>query len=196
VLLVGVDASPAAAQPFYPPLEVGGHVSVLHLSEFDAPGAALGVDFARSVGHGLALDGSLTAFLGDRQLRPTLLFWDRWRILGLIGARAGRAWGRLEGSAHARAGFLRFTSGDSVVCTATFPTPLDCRLAAGYTAFAADVGGGVSVALNGSGRRRLRIEVSDLLVRYGVEATRPGGEVTDGFTSHNLLVNVGMAWRF
>ena len=82
------------------------------------------------------------------------------------------------------------------MCILIFPTPLSCQLAGGYTAFAAEVGGGASVGLIPSGRLRASLEAGDLMVRYGFTSFRPGGTTTDGFISHNLLVTIGAAWRF
>ena len=52
------------------------------------------------------------------------------------------------------------------------------------------------MGLGSSGQLRLNIEAGDLLVRYGLEVLRPGGEITDGFVSHNPLVSIGLGWRF
>jgi hypothetical protein len=119
-------------------------------------------------------------------------------VLSLAGVRRGWSRGRVELSGHARAGALSFARVGRAVCVAitVFPTPLDCQLATGYTAFAADLGAGVGVGLGAGERVRLNIEAGDLLVRYGLEAFRPNGETTTGFVSHNLQAAAGLAWRF
>ena len=33
------------------------------------------------------------------------------------------------------------------------------------------------------------------MVRYGLGAHRPRGEITDGFVGHNLTAAVGVGWR-
>ena len=68
------------------------------------------------------------------------------------------------------------------------------QLAAGYTAFVADVGAGVSVTAGP--HWQVRVDAGDLMVRYGQEAHRSNGDLTDGFTSHNLQVSSGLTWRF
>ena len=83
-----------------------------------------------------------------------------------------------------------------MVCIAIFPAPLNCQLAEGYTAFAGDFRGGASVDLAQEGRLRAHVEAGDLLVRYGRQALRPGGNTTDGFISHNLVATFGLLWRF
>ena len=98
--------------------------------------------------------------------------------------------------ARGRAGFLRFGSEPATACILIFPTPLVCQLAGGYTAFAADLGGGASVALIPSRRLRASVAAGDLMVRYGLQALRPNGTATDGFISHNLLVTIGAVWQF
>ena len=118
------------------------------------------------------------------------------RTLGLAGVRTGVTAGNVDLFARARGGFLRFGSEPATVCILIFPPPLSCQLAAGYTAFAAEVGGGASVGLIPSGRLRASLEAGDLMVRYGLTSFRPGGTTTDGFISHNLLVTIGAAWRF
>jgi hypothetical protein len=118
------------------------------------------------------------------------------RTLGLAGLRAGLSVGTVDLFARGRAGYLRFGSEPATACILIFPTPLVCQLAGGYTAFAADVGGGASVALIPSGRLRASVGAGDLMVRYGFQALRPNGATTDGFISHNLLVTIGATWQF
>jgi hypothetical protein len=121
---------------------------------------------------------------------------NQHRALGLIGVRAMVGSEGVELFARGRGGFLRFGEQGPTVCIAIFPPPLSCRLSAGYTAFASHFGAGASVTLGSSGRLRVHIEAGDLLVRYGVQSFRPSGEINDGFVSHNLLVSVGLGWRF
>jgi hypothetical protein len=118
------------------------------------------------------------------------------RTLGLAGLRAGVSAGAVDLFARGRAGYLRFGSQPATACILIFPTPLVCQLAGGYTAFAAEIGGGASVAVIPSGRLRASVSAGDLMVRYGVQALRPDGTTTEGFISHNLLVTIGAAWQF
>jgi len=66
----------------------------------------------------------------------------------------------------------------------------------GYTAFAGDLEGVASVRIDDAGHARLGVEAGDLLVRYGLNPVRPGGQTIDGFVSDNLLVSAGLGWRF
>ena len=192
-VFVTVGSSTAIAQTRG--VETGGHVSILRLSEFDSTDVGVG---AHVIGHLMsvvAIDGALTWFPGARDFEEDGLV-SQHRTLGLVGIRATVGKGDVQFFARGRVGFLRFGERDSAVCIAIFPTPLACRLATGYTAFASDFGGGASVGLGSSGQLRVNIEAGDLLVRYGLEALRPRGEITDGFVGHNPLLAIGLGWRF
>lgn len=176
-------------------IETGAHGSVLRLSELDATDAGVGgyaVWFLTPV---FAIDGALTWFPGSRDVKAGQVARQP-RAQGLAGIRPVVLYRSVELFAQARAGFLRFGKQDSVVCIAIVPAPLACRLAAGYTAFAADLGGGAGFGVTRAARLRMQVEVSDLLVRYGLETRRPGGEITSGFVSHNPQVSVSVGWRF
>lgn len=175
--------------------EVGGHVGVLRLSELSTTDTGVGADVAWRFSPSLAIDGAFTWFPGSDASTGAL---DRrqQRTLGLAGLRAGVSAGAVDLFARGRAGYLRFGSQSATACILIFPTPLVCQLAGGYTAFAAEVGGGASVAVIPSGRLRASVSAGDLMVRYGVQALRPDGTTTEGFISHNLLVTIGAAWQF
>jgi hypothetical protein len=195
VVWVGLTlgAWPAAAQNTG--IQVGGQVSILRLSELDTTDVGVGAQIVGPLTPVVAIDGALTWIPGARDVDVDALE-SQHRTLGLIGLRATAVNGNVQFFARGRVGFLRFGEQDAVVCIAIFPTPLGCRLAAGYSAFAADFGGGASIGLASSGHLRVNIEAGDLLVRYGLEALRPRGEVTDGFVGHNPLVSVGLGWQF
>jgi hypothetical protein len=183
--------SPAAAQSVG--VEVGGHIGILRLSELETTEVGVGVHAIAPLSRRVAIDGALTWFPGSSD--PGLN--RQGRTLGLAGVRAMLGRGNVDLFARGRAGYLRFGDQGSVVCIAIFPPPLSCRLAAGYTAFAADFGGGASIGLGSSGRLRVHIDAGDLLVRYSVETFRPAeGAITEGFVGHNPLVSVGLGWRF
>jgi len=176
-------------------VDVGGHIGVLRLSELHTTDTGVGAHVVWHVAPPLAVDGTLTGFPGGSDFNGGSSAGQR-RVLGLAGLRTTVAFGNADLFAQARAGFLRFGQGPPIVCIAIFPPPLICQLSAGYTAFAADVGGGASIGLIPSGRLRASIEAGDLLVRYGLISFRPSGGKTEGFVSHNLLLSIGAAWRF
>ena len=175
-------------------VEAGGHIAVLRLSELHTTDVGVGAHVVWHVAPAVAVDGALTGFPGQGDSNSSLE--RQRRVLGLAGVRTSVAYGNADLFARVRAGFLRFGQGPPTVCIAIFPTPLVCQLSGGYTAFAADFGGGASVGLIRSGRLRASIEAGDLLVRYGFTSFRPNGSTTEGFVSHNLLVSVGVDWRF
>jgi hypothetical protein len=189
-----LGSSSAAAQNLG--VETGGHVIILRLTELDVSHVGVGAHVIWPFTSVVAIDGAFTWFPGSGDFEANALLESQHRTLGLVGFRASVAKGDVEFFARARVGFLRFGEQDSAVCIAIFPIPLGCRLATGYTAFASDFGGGASVGLGSSGPRRVNIESGDLLVRYGLEALRPRGEITDGFVGHNPGVSIGLGWRF
>jgi hypothetical protein len=176
--------------------DAGGHISVLRLSEFDTTDAGVGANATWHITPALALGGSLTWFNGSESSALAHRVANQTRVLGLAGGRYGIHRGGVELFARGHAGFLRFAPFDGAVCVAvtTVPLPLECLIAAGYTAFATDLGGGV--AMNASEHLQIRVEAGDLLVRYGMQAYRASGEPTDGFTSHNVQVSSAISWRF
>lgn len=194
LLFVGFSAASAGAQSSDRPLEVGGSVSVLRLSEFDTTDIGVGVDASWHLMPRLAIDGTLAWYPGSGDGPDNIE--DQQRVLGLIGARSGVTRGGVDFYGRARVGFLRFAEQGAVPCIKIFPAPISCQVASGYTAFAFDLGGGAIVPVDAAGRWRVRFDIGDLFVRYGMEGLREDLERTDGFTSHNLLLNVGLIWRF
>ena len=195
IALMAVTAGSAQAMAQTHGAQVGGHVGVLRLSELSTTDAGVGADVAWRFSPSFAIDGAFTWFPGS-DASTGGSGRRQQRTLGLAGLRTGVSAGTVDLFARGRAGYLRFGSEPATVCILIFPTPLGCQLAAGYTAFAADVGGGASVALIPSGRLRANVGAGDLMVRYGFQALRPNGATTDGFISHNLLVTIGAAWQF
>jgi hypothetical protein len=195
IALMAVMAGSSQAMAQTHGAEVGGHVGVLRLSELDTTDVGVGADAVWHVAPALGIDGAFTWFPGSD---PSTGGSGRrqQRTLGLAGLRTGISAGSVDLFARGRAGFLRFGSEPATACILIFPTPLVCQLAGGYTAFAAEVGGGVSVGLIPSGRLRASLEAGDLMVRYGFTSFRPNGTTTDGFISHNLLVTIGAVWQF
>jgi hypothetical protein len=194
-LLVGVCAGPAFAQTSQGSVEIGLHVSSLRLSEFDIADTGAGVNATWRATPAIAIDGALTVFPGSRDFVGDRISTQR-RTLGLIGARSGIRRGRVEVFGRARGGFLRFTPQAGAVCVAVsiFPTPIACQLAAGHTALAIDLGGGIAIGM--TERLHFRMDAGNLAVRYGLHTHRPNGKLADGFWSHNLQAGAGLGWRF
>jgi len=186
---------PAFAQVSEGNVDLGGHVAVVRLSEFDVTDTGVGIDATWRATPIVSLDGALTWLPGSDDSRSSRVGRQQ-RVLGLAGIRSGVRRGRVELFGRARGGFLRFSALEGGVCVAvtTVPLPIECQITTGYTAFATDFSGGIAVAV--APRIRWHVEAGDLMVRYGQEAHRSNGEPTNGFTSHNLQVNAGLTWRF
>lgn len=195
VTVIVLDASVTAAQTPERPVEIGGHVSMLRISEFEITDVGIGLEAAWHLTRQLTIDGTLAWFPGETEFEINSVAGQH-RVLGLVGVRSGITRGRFDVYGRSRVGFLRFGEQDAVICTLIFPATLGCRLAGGYTAFAMDLGGGISTRLNSDDRVRLRFDIGDLLVRYNFAAHRPSGKSTDGFVGHNLLTSIGVDWRF
>jgi len=186
----------AAAQP-PASFQVSGRVDTLRLSEFDSVTAGAGVSAKWNVAAGLAVDGVISYFPERWQTTAKARFTRQSMLLILGGVTPGFTRGRMEFFGRAHAGVLdHLSQQDPFPCLAIFPVPLECQLAAGYTALAVDVGAGVDLGVAHDGRLRLHAGVDDLIVRYRLNALRPNGSVTNGFTSHNLLMTAGVGWRF
>jgi hypothetical protein len=175
-------------------VELGGQISVLRLSEFDVTDAGVGLTAAWRATPIVALDSSLSWFPGNDGAAAGRIA-SQQRVLGLVGARSGIGRGPLELFGRARAGFLRFSPQDAVcVAVTTVPLPLECHVASGVTTFASDIGGGISVTT--SRGLQIRLDLGDLMVRYDEKAYRSNGELSDGFTSHNVQLSSAILWRF
>lgn len=196
IVMSGVTVAPASAQTSDAGISAGGHISVLRLSEFDTTDTGIGVDVMWRGTPAFALDGAFTWFPGAEPGTHGNRIATQERLLGLFGVRSGLRLGRVDVFGRARAGFLRFAWIGQAACVAatTVPPPLACQVAAGYTAFATSLGGGVAV--NVSDGLRLHADAGDLMVRYGMKTYRANGRLTDGFTSHNLLMSTGVSWQF
>jgi hypothetical protein len=168
LILSGSAVGPASAQSREEGFEIGAHAAMLRLSEFDATDAGVGLNVAWRATPIVALDGAVTWFPGSDAASASARISNQTRVLGLAGARTSVRRGALELFARGRVGFMRFAPLDRIVCIAVtiVPLPLECLIATGHTAFAADLGGGV--VLNHGDRLQIRVEAGDLMVRYGV----------------------------
>jgi hypothetical protein len=167
---------------------------VLRLSEFDVTDAGVGATAAWWATPRVALDGSLSWFPANGGATARQISAQQ-RVLGLVGARSGIRRGSLELFGRARAGFLRFSPQNAVcVAVTTVPLPLECFVVAGTTSFTSDLGGGISMTT--ARGLQVRIDVGDLMVRYGQQAYRSNGELSDGFFSHNVQLSSAVLWRF
>lgn len=144
-----VDASATFAQTTEHSVEIGAQSALLRLNEFEITDVGVGIDAAWHLTPQLAVDATMAWFPSETEFETDSVA-SQYRVLGLVGARSGITQGRFDIYGRGRVGVLRFGEQDSRICTLIFPATVGCRLASGYTALAADVGGGVSTA---DGRR-------------------------------------------
>ena len=122
-MVIILDASATTAQTAERPIEIGGHVSMLRISEFDITDVGIGMDAAWHATPQLTIDGTLTWFPGKTEFEIDSIA-SQHRVLGLVGARSGITRGRFDVYGRSRVGFLRFGEQDSVICTLIFPATL------------------------------------------------------------------------
>ena len=84
---------------------------------------------------------------------------------------------------------------EAIPCIAIFPPPLACQLAAGHTAFALDIGGGVEFQTTGS--TFVRVDAGDRAVKYPGPTIETDGTVQDeSFFSHDFRFQISGGLRF
>ena len=189
--LSGWASSKAVAQE--PQFELGVQLSSVNSSEFDESDIGVGGRFAWHPVTLLGIEAETTFYPRDF---PDGRAFSRGRGEGLFGVTVGPRLGRLRPFARVRAGFMRFQEApEPFPCILIFPPPLQCSLAAGRTARAVDIGGGVE--LSAAPRTFLRVDAGDLLLRYpGPVFDSQRTPRQDGFVSHNFRVAVGGGLRF
>src|ERR1700752_3510408 len=95
-MLSGSHTAPVYAQSPERRIDVGGHISVLRLSEFDTTDAGAGVNKTWGVTPSLALGGTLTWFNGGDSTSLAHRIAHQTRVLGLAGGRYGIQRGLVE----------------------------------------------------------------------------------------------------
>jgi hypothetical protein len=85
-------------------LELGGHVAVVRLSEFDVTDTGVGMASAWRVTPIVAIDGALSWFPAGNNGSANARIERQERVLGLIGARSVIRRGNVELFGRARAG--------------------------------------------------------------------------------------------
>ena len=162
--------------------EVGGHFSALRYDDYGDYGTepGLGGRFGFNFNDHLAAEAEVTFYPRAHENDPTV---SGRKMLTLFGVKAGARRGRFGFFGKARPGFIHFSRRLSFSCV-TLDEPSDCVLA--NTNFALDLGG--VTEFNFSTRALLRVDLGDTIIRSSIV----GG--TD--TTHNLLLNAGVGFRF
>jgi Outer membrane protein beta-barrel domain len=175
-------------------LEVGGHVATTLQHELDTTDVGFGARLGFRASSLIGIEGEVSFYPTDAPETVTL---STSRLEGLFGVKIGPRFDRFSVFGKVRPGFMRFAEAPGpVACILIYPPPLGCVLAGGATVLALDLGGGVE--LYPTKRSIVRVDVSDLLLRYpGPAFTRDGDAVTDGrFWRGNLRLTFGAGIRF
>jgi hypothetical protein len=192
-VLVLTSPTPGAAQANDSRFHIGGQVVAVSSGEFDSSDVGLGVRASWNVWSLLAVDAEIDFYPSEW---PDTTPFSRRRVEGFFGGAAGPVIGRMRPFAKVRPGFVTFDEAPRpFACIAIFPPPLSCRLAAGATVFALDLGGGLEVFP--SAHTVVRVDAGDRLVRY------PGPVLDSDFTAraesffgHDFRLSVGAGVRF
>jgi hypothetical protein len=193
VLLLLLSPRPAAAQVEESRFQLGVQLAGAASGEFDDTEIGVGI---RGSWHPVALLGAeaeVGVYPEDFGGEPA---FSAARLEGLFGMTVGPRVGLFRPFAKLRPGFVRFSEAPGPIpCIAIFPPPLHCRLAAGKTVAAVDVGGGLE--LLPAGRSFLRLEAGDRLMRYPAPALDRNNQIRDEtVTSHDFRFGIGGGIRF
>lgn len=197
VALVSVAAavSPAFAQSA-PTSDVTAQVTVLRLTDADASSTGIGARVSAGLSRWLSLDGEVT-FTPSDEVSTAIrvagqndggLVYQRRRVDGLLGVKAGYRSGRVGVFAKARPGFSRLSNqgidcrGD--VCALILIAPPEYK-----TQFIMDIGG--VVEFYPSDRLLARIDIGNTIVRH-----RGSAPPCNGCTRNNLTSKFGFGLRF
>jgi Outer membrane protein beta-barrel domain len=180
-LLLIAPAQNAQAQSETPKVEVGAHYTLLRLRDFDTTDSGVGGRMTFNITDGFALEGELNVFPEKRINFANPFYVDSRRTQGLFGVKYGMRSEKAGIFGKLRPGFVHFGEG-TVDPAIAFLVPVPPT--ASSTEFALDIGG--VFELYPSRPVALRFDVGDTIIRYGGL----------GFTSHNLQISAGVAFRF
>jgi hypothetical protein len=177
--------------------EAGGHFATLRLSDSDGQtNAGVGGRVSYDVLPWLALEGEMNFFPNDllekhssnQIFEEFTLGYERRRLEGFVGPKAGVRWNRIGVFGKVRPGFARlFNQGIGCVgepCTRMLLAPVDYQ-----TEFALDLGGGVE--FYPTHRTVTRVDLGSTFIRHRSPAP-PCRECT----SRNFSSRIGVGWRF
>jgi hypothetical protein len=175
VMIVSAQNAQAQSTSETPKIEIGAHYTLLRFSDFGTvsdSGVGSRVTYNLSDNFGLETEFN---FFPERRLNfANLTSGDSRRMQGLFGAKYGVRSEKFGIFGKIRPGFIRFGEGEVVAGSAA-------------TEFALDIGG--VVELYPTRPVALRFDIGNTLIRFGSLSG-------DGFTSNNLQISTGVAFRF
>ncbi len=175
------------AQTEPPKVEIGGHVSVLHLQGkqqiFEKTAVGGGLRGTFNLNAGLALEGEVN-FYPEINSNPIIV--DSKAVTGLFGVKAGWRSKKMGFFGKIRPGLLHFEEkiDPRIVFITTPPVPQNPH-------FALDLGG--VLELYPTRRVIVRFDLGDTIIRFRYRSFLIGDR---SFTNHNLQFNVGIGFRF
>ena len=178
-LLLMVPAQNAQAQSETPKVEIGAHYTLLRFRDFDITDNGVGGRITFNLTDNFGVEGELNYFgqkrSSDSPLTTFPLFVDSSRTQGLFGAKTGIRSEKAGIFGKFRPGFVRFGESSSLIGNTQ-----------SFTQFAMDIGG--VFELYPTRPVALRLDVGNTLIRFG--------SLGGGFTSNNLQISTGVAFRF
>jgi hypothetical protein len=193
VFALALSPRHALAQPGERRFSIGIHAATVSSSEFDKTDVGIGGLVSWRPGGLFGADAEVTFYPGDFAADPA---FSASRVEGLFGVTVGPRLGAIRPFVTVRPGFVRFAEApEPFPCIGIFPPPLACQLAAGHTAFALDIGGGVEFQT--TDRTFVRVDAGDRAVRYPGPAIDSAGSLKDdSFFSHDFRFQIGGGVRF
>lgn len=176
-----------------PRIEIGGQLTSVRSSEFDANDTGFGGRAAWFPASVFSVEGEVNVFPSGF---PSGREFSGRRLEALFGVTAGPTLGRVRPFARFRPGLVQVgEASEPIACILIFPPPLSCTLAAGKTLAALDFGGGIQVST--PARTFFRVDLGDRAIRYPGQVFDDARTVRDQpFFSHDFRFSVGGGIQF
>ena len=156
-----------------PKVEVGVQYTLLRFTDADVTDSGVGGRVTLNTSDNFSLETEFNFFPQERVNLANLSSLNSRRMQALFGAKYGIRTQKFGIFGKARPGFVRFSEGSSPIGTPA-------------TEFALDLGG--VFELYPARPVALRFDVGDTLIRFN--------SLGAGFTSNNLQISTGLAFRF
>ena len=173
LLMVPTLNAHAQSRSETPKVEVGVQYTLLRFTDADVTDSGVGGRVTYNLSDNFGLETEFNFFPQERVNFANLSSLNSRRMQGLFGAKYGIRTQKFGIFGKARPGFVRFSEGSSPIGTPA-------------TEFALDLGG--VLELYPTRPVALRFDVGDTLIRFS--------SLGSGFTSNNLQVSTGLAFRF
>jgi hypothetical protein len=173
LLTVPTQNAQAQSRSETPKVELGFHYTLLRFSDFDTNDNGVGGRVGYNLSDNFGIETEFNFFPEERLNFANGTSIDSRRMQGLFGAKYGVRSEKFGIFGKVRPGFVRFGEGSSPIGVSA-------------TEFALDIGG--ILELYPTRPVALRFDVGNTLIRFG--------SLGGGFTSNNLQISTGVAYRF